>query len=124
MIQLRPLLERRTKIFLFATGLVLCFVSFNNVNQSIRLLTHLQPESKFMDSRWPDLTPIVVPEFKFIIVTIPKVGCTQWNRLARTMMGYKDDLGHLETHNPHLNGLSYLCKYNGGLILNSRYANF
>jgi len=112
MFQLRALLERRTKIFLVAASLlVLCFVSFSNVYKANRLLTHLQPESKFMDARWPDLTPIVVKDFKFIMVTIPKVGCTQWNRLARVMMGEPHDLGHLETHNPNLNGLSYLSDY-------------
>ena len=113
MFQLRALLESRTKIFLVAASLlVLCFVLFSNVYKAnSRLLTHLRPESKFvMEARWRDLTPIVVPEFKFVMVTVPKVGCTQWNRLARVMMGEPHDLGHLETHNPNLNGLSYLCK--------------
>ena len=112
MFQLRALLERRTKIFLVAASLlVLCFVSFSNVYKAnSRLLTHLRPESKFMEARWCDLTPIVVKDFKFIMVTIPKVGCTQWNRLARVMMGEPHDLGQRQTHNPHFNGLSYLCK--------------
>ena len=112
MFQLRGApLGRRTKIFLVAASLfVLCFFSFDNVYKANRLLTHLQTDSKFMEARWPDLTPIVVSEFKFVMITIPKVGCTQWNRLARVMMGELHDLGQLQVHNPHLNGLSYLCK--------------
>lgn len=113
MFQLRGTpLGRRTKKFLVAASLfVLCFVSFDNVFKANRLLTHLQPDSKFMEKRWPDLTPIVVPEFKFVFITIPKVGCTQWNRLARLMMGELTDLGQLELHNPQLNGLKYLSEY-------------
>ncbi len=64
----------------------------------------------FMRRSHPDLTPIVVPEFKLIMITIPKNGCTEWNRLARVMMGYEDDLEQRFNHIPEMNGLTYLCK--------------
>ncbi len=64
----------------------------------------------FMRRSHPDLTPLVIPEFKLIMVTIPKVGCTEWNRLARVMMGHEDDLEQRFNHIPEMNGLTYLCK--------------
>ncbi len=58
--------------------------------------------------------PIVIPEYKLVFFTIPKVACTQWKLLFRKMLGFPDwdpavKLVHL--HSPLSNGLKYISDY-------------
>lgn len=61
------------------------------------------------------MSPIIIPDFKLVFFTIPKVGCTVWKQLFRRMMGLKDWTTHSEEtklpHNPNANGLRYLYDY-------------
>jgi Sulfotransferase family len=67
-----------------------------------------------VESSW-DAAPIVIPQYKLIFFTIPKVGCTIWKQLFRRMMNYSDwtsqDYEQYQPHNPNENGLLYLYNY-------------
>lgn len=60
-----------------------------------------------------DTAPIVVPEYKLVFFTIPKVGCSEFKKLFRGIMGIKDwrSDNHTILHNPKFNGLWYLYDY-------------
>lgn len=62
-----------------------------------------------------DMSPVVIPEYKLIFFTQPKVGCTVFKQLFRRMMGKMDwkaenCCGYLPW-NPATNGLIYLKDY-------------
>lgn len=67
----------------------------------------------FSDVDW-DAAPIVVPRFKLVFFTVPKIGCTVWKQLFRRMMGFPDwqiqELPNMP-HNPSKNGLYYLYHF-------------
>lgn len=60
-----------------------------------------------------DGAPIVIPQYKLLFFTTPKVGCTVFKQLFRRMAGYKDwrSVGGAVTHNPNMNGLKYLYHF-------------
>jgi len=58
--------------------------------------------------------PIVLEEYNLIFFTIPKVACSEWKRLFRRMMGYKDT--KYDIHDPSKNGLKYIYHYNAKQI--------
>lgn len=62
-----------------------------------------------------DSAPIVIPHYKLLFFSVPKVGCTTFKILFRRMMGAKDymkqDGRTGQPHNPKVNGLSYLWNY-------------
>ena len=61
-----------------------------------------------------DLAPIVIPEYKLLFFTIPKVGCTVFKQLFRRIAQCPDWRTHSITlpHNPSQNNLTYLFDYN------------
>ncbi len=62
-----------------------------------------------------DSAPIVIPQYKLVFFTVPKVGCTTFKILFRRMMGekkfMKQSSGTGLPHNPEVNGLKYLFNY-------------
>lgn len=62
-----------------------------------------------------DAAPIIMPEYKLVFFSIPKVACTTFKFLFRRMMGIKDwdnqDFKLILPHNPQYNNLKYLWDY-------------
>jgi Sulfotransferase family len=63
-----------------------------------------------------DAAPIILPEYKLVFFSIPKVACTTFKFLFRRIMGIKDwdnqDYSLILPHNPLYNNLKYLWDYN------------
>ena len=62
--------------------------------------------------RWGN--PIIVPEYKLVFFTLPKVACTEWKLLFRRMYGlpeWPEDVKLIELHDPVKNDLMYLSNY-------------
>ncbi|KAG7347225.1 sulfotransferase family protein [Nitzschia inconspicua] len=62
-----------------------------------------------------DAAPIILPEYKLVFFSIPKVACTTFKFLFRRIMGIKDwknqDFKLILPHNPKYNNLKYLWDY-------------
>lgn len=74
----------------------------------------LDPSDRIFDRKstgW-DVAPIVVPEYKLLFFTIPKVSCTTFKQLLKRMSGldWKEKDG-LSIHHPQKNGLKYLYDF-------------
>jgi len=62
--------------------------------------------------RWGN--PIIVPEYKLVFFTLPKVACTEWKLLFRRMYGlpeWPEDVKLIELHDPAKNDLMYISNY-------------
>jgi hypothetical protein len=82
------------------------------------LKSKLKPQFPFLLSRDDyimqrdyDKSPIVVPEFKLLFFSVPKVGCTVWKQLFRRIAGWEDWKDPELAHDPQLNGLLYLSNF-------------
>jgi Sulfotransferase family len=79
----------------------------NNINNVSGLV--MDPRDYIYNVGGWDAAPIVIPKYKLVFFTVPKVACTTWKQAFRRMMGYWDwdhqDEGH---HDPRVNGLKYL----------------
>jgi hypothetical protein len=62
-----------------------------------------------------DAAPIIIPQYKLVFFSVPKVACTTFKFLFRRMMGVKDwknqDYSLVLPHNPKYNQLKYLWDY-------------
>ena len=66
----------------------------------------------YESERWGN--PLIVPEYKLVFFTLPKVACTEWKLLFRRIYGLPEwPEGKLlqDLHNPALNQLMYLSNY-------------
>ncbi|KAI2489729.1 sulfotransferase family [Fragilaria crotonensis] len=85
-------------------------------NKSSRKVTLLPSDAHYQQelgtASW-DLAPIVVPEYKLLFFTIPKVGCTVFKQLFRRIAQCPDWRTHSIRlpHDPSLNNLTYLSDY-------------
>jgi hypothetical protein len=79
----------------------------NNNNKPLPLLSR----DDYIMQRDYDKSPIVVPEYKLIFFSIPKVGCTVWKQLFRRMAGLQNWKDPEVVHDPNQNGLTYLSDF-------------
>jgi len=66
----------------------------------------------YQAERWGN--PLVVPEYKLVFFTLPKVACTEWKLLFRRMYGlpeWPEDQLSQDLHNPVFNQLMYISNY-------------
>ena len=94
---------------------------YNNQNDKKTFATSQGNNSTMLLKKWHsiyqkgwDRDPIVLPKYKLLFFTMPKVGCTVFKQLFRRMMGY--DNWHVQIdpwlpHQPKKNGLKYLNHY-------------
>jgi hypothetical protein len=84
----------------------------SKINHQLNHSWTLQPDDLIYRSGSWDGAPIVVEKYKLIFFTVAKVGCTVWKQLFRRIMGYPNwKAWNWKTHDPRINGLSYLYYY-------------
>ena len=91
---------------------------YNLFQYEKRTLTAINDDFvKSNDSIWNfdnwDIAPIVVPKYKLIFFSMPRVGAATWKRAFRRMEGFDNwkDFSDALPHDPKQNGLKYLYHY-------------
>ena len=91
-------------------GLAVCTNKNDTVSSNSREIPEILPTDQiYANAR----TVFVIPEYKLIFITFPKVACSEWKRMFMRINGNPNwcKIRHFDAHNPKNNKISILSDY-------------